>query len=526
MSSMTPGVPQAATDPAYIASNARWDRSFFGHPRGLSTLFFTEMWERFSYYGIRAILILFMTASVATGGLGFPTSKAGSVYGLYTSLNLLMSLPGGWIADRIIGPRRAVLIGGIVIAAGNFLVAIPNMAGFYGGLALMIVGTGLLKPNMSTMVGSLYSESDVRRDAGFSIFYMGINVGAMMSPLVCGYVAQKNWHYGFLAAGIGMTLGTIQYVFGARYLGNAGLRVEGTRSDRVLFGRLTAGLAIIALLGVVAQVKGAISISAESLAKGFGVILAAIVVIFFVWLLTAKGFTPLERRRLWAILVLFLASALFWSAFEQAGSTLNLFAERNTDLHQWDAAVQALFSAVRWLVSWWGWLADSIPGDGRFVASYFQSINSIFIVALAPAFAWLWLKLARREPSTTSKFSWGLVLVGLGFAILIPVAGGKAVSPWWLTATYLLHTCGELCLSPVGLSATTRLAPARVAGLMMGVWFLSISVGDYIGGMLSSVYETFPLPALFSIVAGFSVVIGLLLLFLLRPMKRLTGGMN
>ena len=218
------------------ASNARWDRSFFGHPRGLSTLFFTEMWERFSYYGMRAILILFMTASVATGGMGLPTSKAGAIYGLYTSLNLLMSLPGGWVADRIIGPRRAVLIGGIVIATGHFLMAIPTPPTFYGGLACIIVGTGLLKPNMSTMVGSLYSENDVRRDAGFSIFYMGINIGAMLSPLVCGYLGENiNWHYGFGAAGVGMTLGLIQYVFGAKYLGSAGLSGTATAADKKLF---------------------------------------------------------------------------------------------------------------------------------------------------------------------------------------------------------------------------------------------------------------------------------------------------
>jgi POT family proton-dependent oligopeptide transporter len=232
-------------------------------------------------------------------------------------------------------------------------------------------------------------------------------------------------------------------------------------------------------------------------------ILAGIVVVIFIWLLTAKGFTPTERRRFWAILVLFLASALFWSAFEQAGSTLNLFAERNTNLHAWDARIWGLFRA-----------------------SYFQALNSVFIIALAPVFAWLWVKLARNEPSTTSKFSWGLVFVGLGFAILIPVAGSTHASPWWLTVTYLLHTIGELCLSPVGLSAMTKLAPARIAGLMMGVWFLSISVGDFIGGRLASVYESFPLPELFGIVAAFCIVLGALLVFLIRPMKTLMGGVN
>lgn len=493
-------MPIAAAD----ATNARWDRSFFGHPRGLSTLFFTEMWERFSYYGMRALLILFMTATVANGGLGFPVSKAGAIYGLYTAMVYLVSVPGGWLADRITGQRRAVFWGGAIIALGHFSMAIPSLTTFYLGLALIVIGTGLLKPNMSTMVGALYTEHDVRRDAGFSIFYMGINIGAMIAPLVCGYLGENiNWHYGFGAAGVGMTLGLIQYVLGARYLGKAGLASSGTEADFRLLRNVLIGILVTAAAAVALIFSGILSVSAEGLSDAFGVILVVIVILIFVWLLTAKGFSPLERRRSWAILVLFLASALFWSAFEQAGSTLNLFAERNTNLHAWDA-----------------------PLWGLFRASYFQSFNSIFIIALAPVFAWLWVKLARNEPSTTAKFSWGLVFVGLGFAILIPVAGGTNVSPWWLTLTYLLHTIGELCLSPVGLSAMTKLAPARIAGLMMGVFFLSISVGDFIGGRLASVYESFPLPELFGIVAAFCIVVGALLVFLIRPMKTLMGGVN
>jgi proton-dependent oligopeptide transporter, POT family len=486
------------------AANARWDKSFFGHPRGLSTLFFTEMWERFSYYGMRALLILFMTASVANGGLGFPTSKAGEIYGLYTSMVLLLSLPGGWLADRIIGQRRAVLCGGVIIALGHYSMAIPSLSTFYLGLTLIVLGTGLLKPNISTMVGALYTEKDVRRDAGFSIFYMGINIGAFISPLVCGYLGENiNWHYGFGAAGVGMTLGLIQYTLSGKYLGNAGLTPTGTAADSRLVRRVLTIALIVVVVAAALVFSGILSFSAENISDGFGLILAGIVVAFFVWLLTAKGYTPVERRRFWAILVLFLASALFWSAFEQAGSTLNLFAERNTNMHAWDA-----------------------PLWGLFRASYFQSFNSFFIIGLAPVFAWLWVKLARHEPSITAKFSWGLVFVGLGFAILVPVANGTNVSPWWLTVTYLLHTIGELCLSPVGLSGMTKLAPARIASLMMGVWFLSTSVGDFIGGRLASVYESFPLPELFGIVAAFCIVVGALLVFLLRPMKNLTGGVN
>jgi POT family proton-dependent oligopeptide transporter len=483
---------------------AKWDRWFFGHPRGLATLFMTEMWERFSYYGMRALLILFMTASVANGGLGFPTSKAGSIYGFYTAMVYLLSLPGGWLADRITGQRKAVLLGGIVIAFGEFSLAIPSLKTFYLGLALIVIGTGMLKPNISIMVGALYSEKDVRRDAGFSIYYMGINIGALLAPLVCGYLGENiDWHYGFLAAGVGMALGVVQYALGARYLGSAGLSKTGRPNDYRLMRRALLIAAVLILAGAALVLTGAVNFTAEGLSDVFGVLLAAICVVFFIWLLTAKGYTATERRRFWAMLVLFIASALFWSAFEQAGSTLNLFAELNTNLHHWD-----------------------FPLWGLFRASYYQSFNSIFIIALAPVFAWLWVRLGRNEPSSTAKFSFGLVFVGLGFAILIPVANGTNVSPWWLTLTYLLHTIGELCLSPVGLSTMTKIAPARIAGLVMGVWFLSISVGDYIGGKLASFYESFPLAKLFGIVAGFCIVVGLLLVFMIRPMKRLMGGVN
>jgi POT family proton-dependent oligopeptide transporter len=333
---------------------------------------------------------------------------------------------------------------------------------------------------------------------------MGINIGALIAPLICGYLGENiDWHYGFGAAGVGMTLGIAQYVLGGKYLGRVGLDKSGTEKDFQLLRRVLIGTAIAIVAGAGLALTGVLPFSAEGISDIFGFILAGIVVVFFTWLLTAQGYSPAERRRFWAILVLFIASALFWSAFEQAGSTLNLFADRNTNMHQWD-----------------------FPLWGLFRASYFQSFNSIFLIALAPVFAWLWVKLAHQEPSSTAKFSWGLIFVGLGFAILIPVAKGTNVSPWWLTLTYLLHTIGELCLSPVGLSAITKLAPARIAGLMMGAWFLSISVGDFIGGRLASVYETFPLPLLFGIVAAFCIVIGLLLVFLIKPMRNLMGGVN
>jgi len=460
------------------------------------------MWERFSYYGMRALLILFMTATVAHGGLGYSTSKAGAIYGLYVGLAYLSNLPGGWVADRILGQRRSVLWGGIVIATGHFLMAVPHSATFYAGLAFIVVGTGLLKPNVSTMVGALYAPEDTRRDAGFSIFYMGINLGAMISPLVCGYLGQNiNWHYGFAAAGAGMCLGLVQYVLGGRYLGDAGQLVSRSAGDLRIFKiAIASAVVVVAAVGVLVY-SGALRMTAEAIANVFAILLAAVVVVFFTWLLTAKGYTHAEHRRFWAILVLFVAACLFWSAFEQAGSTLNLFAERNTNLHAWDT-----------------------PLWGLFRASYYQSVNSLFIIFLAPVFGWIWLRLGRRQPGSTAKFSIGLLFVGLGFAVLIPVAGSTNVSPWWLILTYLLHTIGELCLSPVGLSAMTRLAPQRAVGMMMGVWFLADSVGGFIGGRLSSLYESFPLAGLFGMVAGFCLIVAAALVFLIRPMRRLTAG--
>jgi POT family proton-dependent oligopeptide transporter len=475
------------------ASAARWDRAFFGHPRGLNTLFFTEMWERFSYYGNRAILILYMTAAASTGGLAFSTAKAGAVYGLYASMAYLSNLPGGWIADRIMGHRRAVLFGGILIALGQFAMATPFMGLFYAGLALIIAGTGLLKPNISTMVGQLYSKDDPRRDGGFSIFYMGINIGALVSPLVCGYLGENvNWHYGFLAAGTCMSLGVIQYLARGQYLGTAGEKFSGTAKDKQLVMRVAAGVAAVIALFFI------LDISAAQLSDAFGYILAAVTVAFFLWLFTSKSYTAEERRKFWVVLILFTGSAMFWAAYEQAGSTLNLFAERNTNLHAWD-----------------------LPVVGLFRASYLQSFNSAFLVILAPVFAWIWTSLGKKDPNSTTKFSLGLFFVAAGYAILIPVAGGNAVSPWFLTITYLLHTIGELCLSPVGLSAMTKLAPARIGGLIMGVWFLSISVGNYIAGEVASVYEKFPLPQIFSYVAICATVLGIVMVILIIPTRRL-----
>jgi POT family proton-dependent oligopeptide transporter len=497
----------APTDTIPQLADAR-DTAFFGHPRGLSTLFFTEMWERFSYYGMRALLILFMTAAPAAGGLGFDTATAGAIYGLYTSMVYMTTLPGGWIADRLIGPQRAVLYGGILIASGHFSMAVPSLTTFYLGLLLIVIGTGLLKGNVSVIVGRLYAANDGRRDAGYSIFYMGINTGAFIAPLVCGYLGQRvNWHIGFAAAGVGMVLGLIQYMFGRKYLGDAG-RYPATSGSPDAIARqrrsaLTWALVATAVLviGGLMAYSGLIPITPTQVADAAGYFLLGLTGAFFGWLYLSSGWTLAERRQLYVIGVLFLGAALFWSEFEQAGSTLNLFADRNTR------------------TSLLGW---------SFPSTWFQSLNSLFIITLAPLFAWLWVRLARRgaEPSSPAKFGVGLVLVGAGFAVLVGGAAlaerGVQVSPMWLAVVYLLHTCGELTLSPVGLSAMSKLAPVRIGGLIMGVWFLAAAVGNYIGGRLASFYEAMALPSLFGAVAAFGIGAGVVLLLLAPAMRRWT----
>ena len=486
------------------------DTSFFGHPRGLATLFFTEMWERFSYYGMRAILILFMTAPVSSGGLGFPVVKAGAVYGFYTAMVYLMGLPCGWAADRIFGQRRAVLYGAILIVAGEFALMSPAVAGFYTGLGLLMFGTGLLKSNASTMVGQLYAQGDRRRDSGFSIYYMGINLGGLLSPLVCGYVGERiNWRLGFGIAGLGMLVGMVQYLLGARHLGTAGLYPvppkspeAGRRTKRNAALGVGAAVLVLGAVGLLAA-TGEIELTAERISAALGIVLILVSVAIFAWLLLGRGWSPIERKRSAAMLVLFLASAIFWAAYEQGGSSLNLFAERST--------------------------RNVILGF-NYPASWFQFVPSLFVMALAPAFAWLWIALGKLDPSIPTKFGLGLLFGGIAFFILVPPARvamtGALVSPWWLTGTYFLQTVGEMCLSPVGLSAFSKLAPARVAGMMMGLFFVSISIGDYLAGTAASLYESMPLPTLFGVVGAISLGAAVLLAVLIKPTVRLMSGVK
>lgn len=491
------------------------DTRFFGHPIGLSNLFFTELFERFSYYGMRALLVLFMTAATVDGGLGYDVATSALIYGLYTSLVYLVNLPGGWIADRLLGQRRAVLVGGIVIAAGHFTMAIPSTVMFFTGLGLIVIGTGLLKPNISVMVGQLYPPEDARRDAGFTIFYMGINMGAFAAPLVCGALAiSYGWHYGFAAAGVGMTVGMIVYVLAGKQLGNVGALTAEARSEKVAarssFLKGIGGFVVLIAVLAGLMAAGVLSSTAETITTIYTVILLVIVAGLFGWLFTRDYWTDAERKRLYLIGLLFVGAAVFWAAFEQAGSSLNLFAQESTN---------------RNVAGWLQWIPGL--GTGAIPAAWFQSLNALFIFTIAPAVAALWVWLGRRgkDPSSPTKFGIGLVLLGLGFVVMIgaglAAAGGAQVSPMWLVLTYLLHTLGELTLSPVGLSAMTKLAPARVSSLMMGVWFLGASVGNFIAGYIASFYEVLELPSFMGLVASIAIAAGVVFFFLAGPFKRM-----
>jgi POT family proton-dependent oligopeptide transporter len=509
-----------STAPTTAAAPTASDSSFFGHPRGLSTLFFTEMWERFSYYGMRALLILFMTTPVTAGGLGFSTATAGPIYALYVSSVYLLSVPGGWVADRVLGLRRAVFLGGVIIMMGHICLAVPSMATFYVGLALIAIGTGLLKSNVSVLVGKLYTPDDLRRDAGYSIYYVGINTGAFIAPLITGWLAQSegfkgvlasagiapenSWHWGFGAAAVGMFLGLVQYTLGGKYLSRDGLHpvrpTEPSAAARVARQiRLVGfGAAAVVIITVLLLAAGVLRFDPEAISRNFGWVLIAVTLGFFTWLFASRGWTRAERKQLVVIAVLFAAATVFWMAYEQAGSTLNLFAERST---------------------------DNVVFGRAFPASWYQSLPPLFIILLAPVFAAIWLRLGRRNPSSPAKFALGLFLLAIGFALMIgaasAAAGGARVSPLWLFFSYLLQTLGELCLSPVGLSAMSVLAPVRIAGLVMGVWFLALSVGNYLAGMASSFYESMPLPQLFTIVTATALAAAIVLALLVRPIGRM-----
>jgi proton-dependent oligopeptide transporter, POT family len=431
-----------------------------GHPRGLSTLFFTEMWERFSYYGMRAFLILYLVAPVASGGLGFDPVAAASVYGTYTGSAWGAGILGGLVADRLLGQFNAVLVGGSIIALGHFTLAFKALPAFYTGLALVALGTGLLKPNVSTLVGSLYEAGDRRRDAGFSIFYMGINSGGLFGPIVAGYLAQRvDWHAGFACAGFGMAFGLVQYWVGRGRLKHGLDRLARDRATRKQEVASNAGASI--------------------------------------------GFSREEWSRILAIVIFFVFASLFWGAYEQAGSTLNLFADQYSSL--------------------------TILGY-TFPSSWLQSVQPVCVVLFAPVFAWLWRRLGRHEPSSPAKFAYGLLFVSLAFLLLVPAGafaqGGSKVSPWWLIVAYAITEAGELCLSPVGLSVVTKLSPVRIVGLMMGVFFLSNAAGNKIAGWAAGFLGAMPIATLFGTVAAITLGASVVLFVMVPWIKKLMGGVQ
>jgi POT family proton-dependent oligopeptide transporter len=521
---------------------AKSNDGFFGHPGGLSTLFFTEMWERFSYYGMRAILFLYMTAKIEEGGLNWSPEYAGPIFGLYASSVYFLPLIGGWLADRFIGAYRATFIGGVIIMLGHFSLAVPSNTFFYIGLVLVAVGTGFLKSNISAMVGDLYDADDDRRDAGFSIFYMGINIGAFAAPLVCGYLAQdegfrnmlkgwgldpnSSWHFGFAAAGVGMAFGLVQYIIGKRRLANVGLppaqnpkRVaDNTASSPMSPAYIGQMIFLIVLAALIIFIGGFLgnffpSLNGEkdTVVNLFGAVYnvsftltyflmpTVLIIGLIAVLLTGMQdkLTGADWKRLGMIFVLFLFSMLFWMGFEQASTSFNAFAENLTN--------RTVFGY-------------------EFPASWLQAVNPLMIIALAPVFAAIWVKLGRRQPSDPTKFSIGLLFGGLGFVVVAYAAsliGGGKVSWMWFLLIYLLHTIGELCLSPVGLSSMTKLAPGRMVSLMLGVWFLSISMGNYFAGLVAGefVEDSKILVGIFTKVAMI-LIGGAILLAIITPLVK------
>ena len=495
-----------AVDSTGVSPDSPRDTSGIGgHPRGLSTLFFTEMWERFSFYGMRAILMLYMTKGLAEGGLAFETKYAGLIFGTYASSVYWTPLIGGWLADKVFGTRRAVLIGGIIIACGHFSMAFHTMANFYGGLALIAIGTGLLKPNVSAMVGQMYAEGDERRDAGFSIFYMGINLGALIAPIICGWLGQKvDWHYGFAAAGFGMVLGVVQYVLSAgrlRGIGDKPVRKREADIDQLKAHDAAKEFDVVtAALAVVGGAVGAY-FSYDPEVGWVSALFFTVVGIAFGYIAgMCRHLGRAEMGRVGVIFILFVFSVIFWMSFEQAATSLTLFADQLT--------------------------RTNVLGY-EFPSSWFQTVQPTFVILLAPVFAGIWLSMRRRNPSSPVKFAVGLIFAGLAFALVAfasTLTGGGKVSPWWLVAVYLLQTLGELCLSPVGLSTVTKLSPARMVGLMMGVWFLSISFGNFIAGKLGGEFTPDP-SALARLFGGVAVITGVaaLILFALTPLiKKMT----
>ena len=483
-----------------------------GHPRALSTLFLTEMWERFTFYGMRALLVLFLVDAIDSGGYGLDDKTATAIYGLYTAAVFMAALPGGWVADRLIGAQRAVMVGGTLMTLGNLMLTIPGPKElFFGGLVVIILGVGLLKPNVSTLVADLYPEGGGRRDAGFTIFYMGINLGAFIGPLIAGWLAQRyGWRVGFLAAAIGLPFGLLQFWLSRHLFNGAGAQPNRNDGGAGLAGdwkRFYVALVVFALVAAL-LFSGVVHLDPARLAKGAAYVLVGMGFLYFLYLFVGAGLDPVERRRMIVVLVMFLAVASFWSGYEQAGSSLNLFAKRHI---------------------------DRMVGGFEIPAGWFQSVQPAFVIVFAPLFSVLWVRLAQRnlDPAAPLKFAFGLLLMGLGFLFMVVAAnmvvGGANAPAYLLVLTYLLTVFGELCVSPVGLSTVTKLAPARLVGQMMGVWFLGSSLGKLMAGLIAGTFDPNDLAAMpgrYLDIVFYACGIGAVLLLLSPRITKLMGGVR
>ncbi len=475
-------------------------------PKGLFLLFFVEMWERFSYYGMRALLVLYMVKY-----LQFSTEKSGQIYGWYTGMVYLTPLIGGYIADRYLGQRKSIVIGAVLMALGQFAMIFPSLPFFFGALILLIMGNGFFKPNISTVVGQLYEENDPRRDAGFTIFYMGINLGAFFSPLVCGTLGEKvGWGYGFGASGVGMVLGLVMYLWGQHaMLGTKGLK-PASPGGKLYVPVVLLSVVLVFLIASAFQFSG-YDIKGMIPRYAYGLLVLAVLggMVYSYAGAKKSTLTQVEKQRVAVIFIMVFFTIFFWSAFEQAGSSLTLFADRETD------RVIRLFG--------WSW---EMP------ASYFQSINPLLIFILAPFFSKLWVRLGEtgREPSSPIKFVAGLGLLAVGFVVMIAAASmyqqSGPVSVLWLIGAYFFHTLGELCLSPVGLSLVTKLAPVQFGSLMMGVWLLSSFAANFVGGFFAGNYDAINHTVFYMIPTGTAVGAALLLLLITPKLKKWMHGIH
>ncbi|MBZ5876506.1 peptide MFS transporter [Chromohalobacter israelensis] len=494
------------------------DRGFAGHPRALGPLFFTEMWERFSYYGIRPLLVLFMAATVFEGGLGFSRETASAIVGIYAGAVYLSALPGGWLADNWLGQRRAVWYGSVLIALGHLSIAFSAVWGatwFFIGLVLIVLGSGLFKSCISVMVGSLYDQGDVRRDGGFAIFYMGINIGGLMAPLFTGLLMREyGWHWGFGIGGLGMLLALLIFRLSAIPAMRRADSLRGRAASwdapavhRRGVGYYVAALAVACAVFIALVANGAIVLDAVAIAEAMTTVIIVCALGYFVYLFAFSGLDKQERARIVVCFILIMAAAFFWASFEQQPTSYNLFAHDYTD---------------RMLFGW------EVP------AVWFQSFNPVFIILLGPLFGWLWPALGRRrlEPGSPVKFVLGLLFAAGGFALMMlaamRVAGGAAqVSPLWITGSLLLLTIGELCLSPVGLSTMSALAPVKLRGQLMGLWFTASALGNLVAGLIGghvNAEELEQLPELFARCAVALVACAVLLALLTPVIKRMLKG--